>query len=150
MQYLGEKKQLDADHAQNAVWSLTDKRPITYIYDNSTTEFVARQLGRVQPSYRIKSKVVESVPGRLADIGPAVEVEANFRYFLAKDAETLVVLLDHEGKQIKQISRKPEKMVAGEHRSGMKVQVWGLDKGHYTIRLQTTRGETLHDMPIEI
>jgi hypothetical protein len=149
LRFLKENNKLASSEAQAAVWCMTNDRSLGYIHDTSIAKFVADELGKNLPGYKVKYQRTEQVPGRLADLGEALEVEANFRYFLEKDEKTLLVLVDSTGKEIKQLSSKPEFMKAGEHRSGLNVKVWNLPKGKYLIRLKTLKDKVLHDMEVE-
>jgi len=67
---------------------------------------------------------------------------------LEKDTKLDMLLLNVEGKTIK-VLRKDELSKAGEHRSGMKLEVYNLDPGKYTVRLQKKNGEVIKDMLVE-
>lgn len=134
--------------AQAAVWTVMGGSTLGSIGDPGLTKFVADQLGKEVPGYKIKHKTVESVPGRTADLGKAMVVEGNFRYYLEKDEKVRMVLLDSAGKFVTNIS-KEETMIAGEHRSGLHLEVWNLQPGKYTVRMQTKDGRTVKDMEVE-
>ena len=82
------------------------------------------------------------------DLGKALVVEGNFRYYLEKDERTIMVLLNSEGKLIKQLG-KEEIMKAGEHRSSLRLEVYNLDPGKYTVRMQTKAGRVIKDTEVE-
>ena len=135
--------------AQNAVWCMTTKgHGLGGIGDSELTKFAADLLGKAVPGYKIIHKTVTQVPGRPADLGKAMIVEGNFRYYLEKTEKTIMVLLNAEGKQIKQVS-KEEEMLAGEHRSSLRLEVYNLDPGKYTVRMQTKAGRVIKDMDVE-
>lgn len=148
LKFIAEKGKTESSEAQTAVWCLTSKQSIGSIGDSELTKFVADQLGKEVPGYRIRHSVVETVPGRPAALGKALVIEGNFRYFLEKDEQTLMVLLDEAGKQIKQVS-KVETMKAGEHRSSLRLEVYNLDPGKYILRMQTKAGRVIKDTEIE-
>lgn len=148
LQYISEHGKTEDVAAQAAVWAVTSGSGLGSIGDPQLTQFVALQLGKKTPNYRIRHEKVESVPGRTADLGKALVVEGNFQYFLEKDEMVRMVLLDGSGALVKNIS-KDEKMVAGEHRSGLQLQVWNLQPGKYTVRMQTKDGRVIKDMEVE-
>lgn len=148
LKFIAEKGKTEASEAQTAVWCLTNGQSLGSIGDGELTKFVADQLGKDVPGYRIRHSVVETVPGRPAELGKALLIEGNFRYYLEKDERVLMVLLDGSGKLIKQVS-KEELMKAGEHRSGMRLEVYNLDPGKYTLRMQTKAGRVIKDTEIE-
>ncbi len=148
LKFMTEKGKTDAPEAQTAVWCLLKGGSIGSIGDSELTQFVAEQLGKPVPGYRIRHSVVESVPGRPAELGKALVMEGNFRYYLQKDERVHMVLLDGSGKLIKQVS-KEEIMKAGEHRSSLRLEVYNLDPGKYTLRMQTKDGRVIHDTEIE-
>lgn len=149
LQFMAEKGKTDAPEAQNAVWCVTKGgRTLGSIGDPELQKFVADLFGKNLPGYKVIHKTVEQVPGRRAELGKALVVEGNFRYFLEKDEITIMVLLDGEGKQIKQVS-KEEKMTAGEHRSSLRLEVFNLSPGKYTLRMQTKAGKVIKDMEVE-
>jgi hypothetical protein len=148
LKYVSETGIKDESSVQSAVWSLTSKKPLGYIQNKDLLHFTAKLLGTNAPGYTIKSKAVEEVPGRTADLGKAMVVEGNFQYYLDKDTKVLMNLVDSTGKVVKQVS-KEEVMKAGEHRSGITLQVWNLDPGKYILRMQTKSGKVIKDMPVE-
>jgi len=148
LKFITEKGKTASSEAQIAVWCLTNGSSLGSIGDPELTKFVADQLGKDVPGYRIRHSVVETVPGRPAELGKALVIEGNFRYYLAKDERTIMVLLDSNGKLIKQVS-KEEIMKAGEHRSSMRLEVYNLDSGKYTLRMQTKSGKVIKDMEVE-
>jgi len=148
LKFIAEKGKTESSEAQTAVWCVTNGQSLGSIGDSELTKFVADQLGKAMPGYRIQHSVVETVPGRRAELGKALVVESNFRYYLEKDERTIMVLLDGAGNLIKQVS-KEETMKAGEHRSGLRLEVYNLDSGKYTLRMQTKAGRVIKDMEIE-
>jgi hypothetical protein len=148
LKFMTEKGKTEASEAQTAVWCLLSGSSLGSIGDPELTKFVAEQLGKPVPGYRIRHSVVESVPGRPAELGKALVMEGNFRYYLQKDERVHMVLLDGSGKLIKQVS-KEEIMKAGEHRSSLRLEVYNLDPGKYTLRMQTKDGRVIHDTEIE-
>jgi len=148
LKFMQEKGKTDLSEAQTAVWCLTSGQSLGSIGDAELTKFVAEQLGKEVPGYRIRHSVVETVPGRPAELGKALVIEGNFRYYLEKDERTIMVLLDGAGKLIKQVS-KEEIMKAGEHRSSLRLEVYNLDPGKYTLRMQTKGGRVIKDTEIE-
>lgn len=148
LKFIAEKGKTETSEAQTAVWCVTSGQSLGSIGDAELTKFVADQLGKNMPGYRIQHSMVETVPGQRAELGKALVVESNFRYYLEKDERTIMVLLDGEGKLIKQVS-KEETMKAGEHRSGLRLEVYNLDSGKYTLRMQTKAGRVIKDMEIE-
>lgn len=149
LKFITDQGKLDSHAAQTAVWCLTGKGySVAGIDDPELARFAAELRGQALPGYKIKYETVEEVPGQRAELGKALLVEGNFVYYLPKDEITVMVLLDGDGKLIKQIS-KEEKMVAGEHRSGMRLQVYNLDPGKYIVRMQTKAGRVIKDWPVE-
>lgn len=148
LKFMSEKGKTDVPEAQTAVWCLLSGRSLGSIGDPELTKFVADQLGKEVPGYRIRHSVVETVPGQRAELGKALVIEGNFRYYLEKDERVLMVLLDGTGKLIKQVS-KEEIMKAGEHRSGLRLEVYNLDPGKYTLRMQTKAGRVIKDTEVE-
>ncbi len=148
LKFITEKGKTESSEAQTAVWCLTSGQSLGSIGDPELTKFVADQLGKAVPGYKIRHSVVESVPGRPAELGKALVIEGNFRYYLEKDERTIMLLLDGSGKLIKQVG-KEEIMKAGEHRSGLRLEVYNLDPGKYTLRMQTKAGRVIKDTEIE-
>lgn len=149
LKHIVETGKTEVHEAQNAVWCVTGKGyRLGSIGDPDLTKFTADLMGKEMPGYRIRHKTVEEVPGRPAELGKALVVEGNFIYYLEKDEKTIMVLLDGEGKLIKQLS-KEEIMKAGEHRSGLRLEVYNLDPGKYTVRMQTKAGRVIKDMEVE-
>jgi hypothetical protein len=148
LKFIAEKGKTESSEAQTAVWCLTSKSSLGSIGDPELTKFVADQLGKEVPGYKIRHSVVEVVPGRPAELGKALVIEGNFRYYLEKDERTIMVLLDGNGKLIKQVS-KEELMKAGEHRSSLRLEVYNLDPGKYILRMQTKAGRVIKDTNIE-
>jgi hypothetical protein len=148
LKFITEKGKTASSEAQIAVWCLSNGSSLGSIGDPELTKFVADQLGKDVPGYRIRHSTVETVPGRPAELGKALVIEGNFRYYLEKDERTNMVLLDSTGKLIKQVS-KEEIMKAGEHRSSMRLEVYNLDSGKYTLRMQTKSGKVIKDMEVE-
>ncbi|HLP96291.1 MAG TPA: hypothetical protein VK168_19745 [Saprospiraceae bacterium] len=148
LKFMAEKGKTDSPDAQTAVWCLLSGRSLGSIGDPELTKFVAEQLGKNVPAYKVKHRTVEYLPGERAELGKALVVEANFTYFLEKDERVLMVLLDSAGKQIKQVS-KEELMKAGEHRTGLRLEVYNLNSDKYTLRMQTKSGKVIKDMEVE-
>lgn len=148
LKFIAEKGKTNEGFAQNAVWVVTNGYSLGSIGDPEMTKFVANLLGKAVPGYKITHKTVESVPGRVADLGKAMVVDGNLRYYLEKDEIVRMVLLDGNGKFVTNIS-KEERMIAGEHRSGLHLEVWNLVPGKYTVRLQTKAGRVIKDMEVE-
>jgi hypothetical protein len=148
LKFIVEKGKTESSEAQTAVWCLTSNASLGSIGDGELTKFVADQLGKEVPGYKIRHSVVESVPGRPAELGKALVIEGNFRYYLEKDERTIMVLLDSTGKLIKQVS-KEEIMKAGEHRSSLRLEVYNLNSGKYTLRMQTKSGKVIKDTEVE-
>lgn len=149
LKYLAENGKTDDPEAQSAVWCVMDGgQSLSSIGDKDIKKFTADLLGKTIPPYTIRHQAVEDVPGRSAQLGKALVVEANFQYTLEKDDKIIMLLLDGEEKLIKQIS-KEESRKAGEYRSGIHLEVYNLDPGKYIVRMQTKAGRVLKDMPIE-
>lgn len=149
LKFISERGSPTSDFsAQAAVWTVTGGSTLGSIGDPALTKFVADQLGKEVPGYKIRHKTVESVPGRTASLGKAMVVEGNFRYYLEKDEKVHMILLDQTGKLVTKIS-KEELMIAGEHRSSLHLEVWNLQPGKYTVRMQTKDGRTIKDMEVE-
>ena len=148
LKYMAETEKMADASAQAAVWSISSQHPLAGISDLALRKFTAELLGKDMPGYNIKYRTVEQVPGRRADLGKAMVVEGNFIYSLEQDEIVFLVLLDASGKVIKRIS-KDEKMIKGEHRSGIRLEVHNLSTGKYTLRMQTKKGDVIKDMPVE-
>ena len=148
LKYISESGKINDGNAQSAVWVITNGYSLGSIGDPALTQFVAHQLGKEMPGYKIKHKTVEYVPGRVADLGKAMVVEGNLRFYLEKDEKVRMVLLDSAGKLVTNIS-KEELMIAGEHRSGIHLEVWNLTPGKYVVRLQAKDGRSIKDMEVE-
>lgn len=149
LKFIVEKGKTDASEAQSAVWCMLDGgRRLGSIGDPELAKFTADLTGKTLPGYVIRHKTVTEVPGRPAELGKALVVEGNFRYYLEKNEKTIMVLLDGEEKLIKQIS-KEESMLAGEHRSKLRLEVYNLDPGKYILRMQTKDGRVIKDMEVE-
>lgn len=149
LEFIVQSGKLESDDAQSAVWCVSGKRhALGSIDDPELARFTADLLGKELPGYKVRHQTVTEVPGRPADMGKALVVEGNFAYYLEKDEKVLMVLLNSEGKQIKQIS-KEENMKAGEHRSGLRLEVYNLDPGKYVLRMQTKAGRVIKDFPVE-
>ncbi|MCB0577249.1 MAG: hypothetical protein KDC61_22000 [Saprospiraceae bacterium] len=148
LNFISEKGKINESAAQCAVWCLTSGGSLGSIGDPELTRFTAELLGKKPPGYKIRHQTVEEIPGERASLGKALLVEGNFQYFLEKDEILVMHLLDGEGKYIKQIS-KEETMKAGEHRSGLRLEVWNLTPGHYIVRLQTKGGRVIKDIEVD-
>ena len=148
LKFMVENDKLKSGDAQTAVWCMTGGATLASIGDGELVRFVAEQLGKETPGYRIKHSTVEHVAGRPASLGKALLIEGNFSYFLEKDERVHMVLLDAEGKIIKQVS-KEEVMKAGMHRTGMRLEVYHLNPGKYTLRMQTKSGRVIKDTEVE-
>ena len=149
LKFIAEKGKTASAEAQSAVWCITGGgHGLGSIGDPELTRFTADLLGKEVPGYKIRHETVTQVPGRPAELGKALVVEGNFMYYLEKDEKTIMVLLNGDGKLIKQVS-KEELMKAGEHRSGLRLEVYNLDPGKYTVRMQTKAGRVIKDMEVE-
>jgi hypothetical protein len=148
LRFIVEKGEAGQVEAQNAVWCVTDNSSLGSVNDVELLKYTAQLLGKPLPGYAIKRQTVSHFPGSRAEPGKAMVVEGNFRFVLDKDEKTIMVLLDATGKIIKQLS-KEESMKAGEHRSGLHVEVINLDPGHYTVRLQTKGGRVIKDLEVD-
>ena len=148
LKFMAEKGKIDSPVAQTAVWCLTNGEPLGSIDDPEIVKFTADLLGKTAPGYKIKRQAAEVVPGDRAASGKALVVEGNFQYTLAKDEKVVMNLLRADGTLIKQIS-KEETMKAGEHRSGLRLEVWNLPPGKYIVRMQTKDGRVIRDMEVE-
>lgn len=149
LKFMVEKGKLTSPDAQTAVWCLTGRQyGLAAIDDPELARFTAELKGASLPGYKVKYKPEQQVPGRPAALGKAMVVEGNFTYYLEKDEITQMVLLDSAGQLIRQVS-KDERMKAGEHRSGMRLEVYNLDAGKYTLRMQTKAGRVIKDWNIE-
>jgi len=138
---------LEQEIAQAAVWSVSNGRHLGGISDQEVKQFAAELLGKTPPPYHIKYKVTEA-PRQLADNGKALVIESNFQYTLEKDDKLSLILYDSNNKQIK-VLEKDAPAKAGEHRSGLKVEVWNLDSGKYYLRLKKKNGAVVKEMEVE-
>lgn len=150
LKYLIDAGKTDSYDAQAAVWCLTSNRHgVASIGDAELAKFTAELKGVSLPEYKIRYQMEEEVPGRPADLGKALVVEGNFVFILGRDEITRMVLLDGDGKLIKQLS-KDEVMKAGEHHTGMHLEVYNLPGNKYTLRLQTQAGRVIKDWDIAL
>lgn len=147
LKMLTEKGKLEQESAQAAVWSVSNGRHLGGISDQEVKQFAAELLGKTPPPYHIKYKVTEA-PRQLADNGKALVIESNFQYTLEKDDKLSLILYDSNNKQIK-VLEKDAPAKAGEHRSGLKVEVWNLDSGKYYLRLKKKNGGVVKEMEVE-
>lgn len=148
LQSIVEKGKEEASDAQTAVWAVSNNQPLAGIGDAELTSRTAQLLQRPVPTYRITYKRVEHVPGERAELGEALVVDGNYTYTMAQKAKVVTVLLDYAGKQIKQLGRV-EDLEAGEHRGKLHLEVFGLPKGKYTVRMRTQAGATVKDIEVE-
>lgn len=147
LQFIVERGKVDDPAAQQAVWCVANGNPLGGIGDTELTKFAADLLGKTLPGYRIKYKVTET-PGARQALGPALKVEGNYIYFLAKAEKLSMTLFDAEGKTVKVLFKNKE-YSAGEHRSSLNLEVWNLKPGKYFLRLQTAKGETVKEIEVE-
>ncbi len=147
LKMLTEKGKLEQESAQAAVWSVSNGRHLGGISDQEVKQFAAELLGKTPPPYHIKYKITEA-PRQLADNGKALVIESNFQYTLEKDDKLSLILYDSNNKQIK-VLEKDAPAKAGEHRSGLKVEVWNLDSGKYYLRLKKKNGGVVKEMEVE-
>ncbi|MCC6413235.1 MAG: hypothetical protein IT270_16345 [Saprospiraceae bacterium] len=148
LKFVTENNIVNDGDIQSAVWCVTNGHHPASIGDAKLKTFTATLVGRDVPQYRIRYHTEDPQPGQRADWGKALVVESQFQYTLEKDTKLDMLLLDGEGKTIK-VLRKDELAKAGEHRSGMKLEVYNLDPGKYTVRLQKKNGEVIKDMLVE-
>jgi hypothetical protein len=148
LKYVSENNITDNGDIQSAVWCVTNGHHPASIGDAKLKTYTATLVGKDVPQYRIRYHTEDPQPGQRADWGKALVVESQFQYTLEKDTKLDMLLLDGEGKTIK-VLRKDELAKAGEHRSGMKLEVYNLDPGKYTVRLQKKNGEVIKDMLVE-
>ncbi len=148
LQSIVEKGKEETADAQTAVWAVSNGQPLAGIGDAELTSRTAQLLNRPVPTYRITYKRVEHVPGQRAELGEALVVDGNYTYTMAQKAKVVTVLLDSTGKQIKQLGRV-EDMEAGEHRGKLHLEVFGLPKGKYTVRMRTQAGVAVKDIEVE-
>jgi len=147
LKLLHENGKTDDAAAQSAVWCVTNEHNLASIGDAAITKLTADLLGQKMPGYRVQYESRE-VPGERADLGKALIVESNFKYTLAKDEKLSTLLLDAEGKLVKTL-RENETAIAGEHRSGLRLQAWNLKPGKYTVRVQTANKRIIQDIEVE-
>lgn len=148
LKFIAEKGKAGSSAAQTAVWCFTNGESLGSIDDPELTKFAAELLGKNVPGYKIKRQTVEIIPGEHARLGKALVVEANYQYTLEKDEKLLINLLQADGKLVKLIS-KEETLKAGEHRSGIHLEVWNLPPGKYIVRIQTKDGRVIKDLDVE-
>ena len=147
LKMLADKGKLEQESAQAAVWSVSNGRHLGGISDPEVKEYAAQLLGKTPPPYHIQYKVTEA-PRQLADLGKALVIESNFQYTLEKDDKLSLILFDSNNKQIK-VLEKDAPAKAGEHHSGLKVEVWNLDSGKYYLRLKKKNGAVVKEMEVE-
>jgi hypothetical protein len=148
LRQIAAQGKLDDPDAQQAVWCMTDGHSLAGIGDPELQRITAKLVGKNPPGYRVKYHTVET-PGEAALPGKALVVESQFRYVLEKDEKTSLLLLDAAGTVVKTVS-KDKKDIAGEHRSGLRLEVHNLPPGNYTVRLQTSAGKVLQDLAVEL
>ncbi|MCC6460599.1 MAG: hypothetical protein IT260_09035 [Saprospiraceae bacterium] len=147
LKFMSSNSKLDVQGAQAAVWCVTNGQSLASIGDEALTQFTADLLGKKKPGYRVQYESRE-VPGERAALGKAMIVESSFQYTLAKEEKLSTLLLDATGKTVK-VLRDNEVAIAGEHRSGLRLQAWNLTPGKYTVRVQTKGGRVLQDIEVE-
>lgn len=149
LQFIVEQGKVDDGAAQSAVWCVTSGSSLAGIGDPELTKFTAALVGREAPTgYRVRYETRTIRPGERAAPGKALVVEGHYNYYLAEDAKVVMLLLDSDGKLIKQVS-KEKVMVAGEHRGSFNLEVYNLPPGHYIVRIQTSTGEVIKDTKVE-
>ncbi|MEO6040025.1 MAG: T9SS type A sorting domain-containing protein [Saprospiraceae bacterium] len=148
LQFIVEKGKAGDGDAQNAVWCITNQSPIGSIADPALANFTAKLLNKKLPGYTIKYHNTVTQPGERAGLGPALVVEGNYQFVLARDEKISLVLYDAAGKQVK-VLRKDELMKAGEHRSSLRLQVYNLTPGRYFVRLEKPDKEMIKEIEVE-
>lgn len=146
LRFLSANGKTDSPDAQAAVWCVTNNHSLSSIGDESLVKFLVELLGKKRPGYRIRYESRE-VPGERAALGKALMVEGNYQFTLDKEEKLSMLLLDASGKLIKTL-RKDERAIAGEHRSGLNLQVWNLPPGNYIVRVQTAHGTVIKDLEV--
>jgi hypothetical protein len=74
-------------------------------------------------------------------------IDSQFQYTLMTDDKLSLILYDSNNNIVK-VLRKDDPAKAGEHRSGLHLQVWTLDPGKYTVRLLKKDGTTIKEMEV--
>lgn len=147
LKFLLEQGKLENENAQAAVWCVTSGSALGAISDPALLRFTAELLGKQPPGYHIKYETHDE-PGKMADLGKALEFDCNFQYTLDKDDKMSLILFDAKGKEIK-VLRKDEPTKAGEHRTGIHLKLWGLESGKYYVRMSKKNGALIKEMEIE-
>lgn len=148
LQFIVEQGKVNDGAAQSAVWCVANGSPLAGIGDPALTKFTAELLGREAPGYKIRYQTRTILPGERAAPGKALVVEGSYNYILDQDAKVVMLLLDAEGKLIKQVS-KEKVMIAGEHRGSFNLEVYNLPPGKYIVRIQTSAGVVIKDTAVE-
>jgi hypothetical protein len=147
LKFLLEQGKLEHENAQAAVWCVTSGSTLGAISDPALLRFTAELLGKKPPGYHIKYETRDE-PGKMADLGKALEFDSNFQYTLDKDDKMSLILFDAKGKEIK-VLRKDEPTKAGEHRTSIHLKLWGLESGKYYVRMSKKNGALIKEMEIE-
>lgn len=147
LKFMLEQGKLEHANAQAAVWCVTSGSALGAISDPVLLRFTAELLGKKPPGYHIKYEMHDE-PGKMADLGKALEFDSNFQYTLDKDDRMSLILFDAKGKEIK-VLRKNEPTKAGEHRTRIHLKLWNLEPGKYYVRLSRKNGALIKEMEIE-
>jgi hypothetical protein len=148
LKFLVDNGKLESPDAQQAVWCVTDGEALGSIGDAALKEFTAGLVGRPAPSYRVRTETRTIRPGDRALPGKALVVEGHYQYVLEKADKLTLVLFDAGGKEIQTLYRD-EPAAAGEHRSGLRLQVYNLPPGRYTLKLFTRSKKVVAETEVE-
>jgi hypothetical protein len=146
LRFLSDHNKIDSGDAQSAVWCLIHHHHLGSIEDLDIRKYLADLTGLPMPGYHIKYET-KVVPGQPADWGKAMVIDSQFQYTLTADDKLSLILYDANNNIVK-ILRKDDPAKAGEHRSGIHLQVWTLDPGKYKVRLHKKDGTVIKELEV--
>jgi hypothetical protein len=146
LKFLTDQHKLESADAQYAIWCVTSRDRLAGISDPEIKKFTSNLIGKEPPEYHVTYEIQDN-PGSMADFGKAMVLDSKFQYTLQKD-ERLSLILYNSDNQVVKVLRKDELAKAGEHRSGIHLEVWTLESGKYYVRLQTKNGVVIKEMEV--
>jgi hypothetical protein len=146
LKFLAAHNKVGSPDTQSAIWCVTNGHHLGSISDPEIKKFLSELTGMPIPGYHIQYET-KVVPGQPADWGKAMIIDSQFQYTLMTDDKLSLILYDSNNNIVK-VLRKDDPAKAGEHRSGLHLQVWTLDPGKYTVRLLKKDGTTIKEMEV--
>lgn len=150
--FMDSLKVKDEDLVQNAIWCVTDRQPIAYIYGEDTTasrliqKRVGALMGQPVPWYNTRSNIVRT-PQREFIVEPK-EIAGELSFRATERVELQGMVKDSTGKVIATNPRKmtcPPGNVTFEYR--LTVQGW--EKGKYSV-VYLNNGVEVINQPFEL